>query len=133
MELLQTRESGILCQIPCEQKSLRLGWLWNCWARVEVGSGWKSGMGVEGRVGVEGGGRGMECGERVEGGERSGKSWEVEGGRWGAGWKARNGVDIEHLAAKLEGLVKVSVAWVWPTELFTFESTSGTWAQQHLK
>lgn len=92
-----------------------------------MGSGWKSGMGVEGRVGVEGGGRGMECGER------SRKSWEVEGGRWGAGWKARNGVDIEHLAAKLEGLVKVSVAWVWPTELFTFESTNGTWAHQHLK
>lgn len=57
-----------------------------------------------------------------------GSGMRVEGrggsGTWGAGWKARNGVDIEHLAAKLEGLVKVSVAWVWPTELFT----SGTWA-----
>ena len=66
-----------------------------------------------------------------------GSGMGVEGrggsGRWGAGWKARNGVDSEHLSAKLEGLVKVSVAWVWPTELFTFESTSGTWANQHLK
>ena len=74
------------------------------------------------KVGVEGWnvGRGWKVGRGVE---KAGKWW-VEGGEQGG----KQGMDIEHLAAKLEGLVKASVAWVWPTEQFTFESTSGTWA-----